>query len=122
MTSSNWSPSTVIQYFSAVSQKSVTLKLGPMASVNIWKDSIMYDELTINERQKKDPLFSSMLNNIRVGNVSDESVSVLEQRVVKVSVFEKYQELKDTDALPVCMFATSSTLTICLLQKKGCHD
>ena len=23
-----------------------------------------------------------------------------------MSVFEKYQELKDTDALPVCMFAT----------------
>ena len=98
--------------FSAVSQKTVMLKLGSLASVNIWRHCVNYDELTINERQKKDPLFSTMLNDIRVGNVTDESVNVLEQRVVKVPIFEKYQELKDAGTLAVCMFAT----------RQACHE
>ena len=29
-------------------------KLGCMMSVNIWKETIVYDELTIKERQKTD--------------------------------------------------------------------
>ena len=31
---------------------------------------------------------------------------ILEQRVVEVPMFERYQQLKDTGTLPVCMFAT----------------
>ena len=100
--------------FSAVSQKTVMLKLGSLASVNIWRHCVNYDELTINERQKKDPLFSTMLNDIhvRVGDVTDESVNVLEQRVVKVPIFKQYQELKDAGTLAVCMFAT----------RQACHE
>ena len=45
-----------------VSQKDVASKLQGLTSVNFWKDSIVYDELTINERQKKDKEFSSMLD------------------------------------------------------------
>ena len=37
-------------------------KLGCATSVNIWTDSVVYDELTINERQKKDEEFSKMLD------------------------------------------------------------
>ena len=92
--------------FESVSRKSIMYKLGSLTSVNIWKDCVKYDELTINERQKKDPQFSSMLNDIRVGNVTDESVRILEEKVVDVPMFERYQELKDSGTLPVCMFAT----------------
>ena len=46
---------------------SITSKLGCMTSVNIWQDSVVYDELTINERQKKDQVFSSMLDEVRRG-------------------------------------------------------
>ena len=38
--------------FDKVSQKSLSLRLGCATFINIWKDSVLYDELTINERQK----------------------------------------------------------------------
>ena len=31
--------------------KTITAKLGCMTVVNIWQETVMYDELTINERQ-----------------------------------------------------------------------
>jgi len=43
--------------FEKISQKSLSYKLGCAASVNIWRDCVLYDELTINERQKKDKEF-----------------------------------------------------------------
>ena len=39
--------------FEKITIKSLCLKLGCAASINIWTDSVVYDELTINERQKK---------------------------------------------------------------------
>jgi len=39
--------------FSRLTNKTISSRLGYMSSVNIWKDTITYDELTINERQKK---------------------------------------------------------------------
>ena len=38
--------------FESVSTKSLVYQLGCAASINIWKDSVVYDELTINERTK----------------------------------------------------------------------
>ena len=40
--------------FDRITNKAVALKLGCMTSVNIWQDTVVFDELTINERQKKD--------------------------------------------------------------------
>ena len=40
--------------FERITNKTLLYKLGYSASVNIWRDSVIYDELTINERQKKD--------------------------------------------------------------------
>ena len=39
--------------FEKITEKSLCLKLGCAASINIWTNSVLYDELTINERQKK---------------------------------------------------------------------
>ena len=50
--------------FERICNKSITTKLGCLTSVNIWQDSVVYDELTINERQKKDQAFSSMLDGV----------------------------------------------------------
>ena len=36
-----------------ITKKTLLHKLGCAASINILKDSVTYDELTINERQKK---------------------------------------------------------------------
>ena len=38
--------------FEKITQKSLQHKLGCSTSVNIWRDVVTYDELTINERQK----------------------------------------------------------------------
>ena len=48
-----------------ITQKSLQFRLGCAASVNIWKDAVEYNELTINERQKQDQEFSSMLDYSR---------------------------------------------------------
>ena len=40
--------------FEKVVRKAILAKLGCMMSVNIWQETVTYDELTINERQKKD--------------------------------------------------------------------
>ena len=51
--------------FEKNTKKSLCLKLGCAASINIWTDSVVYDKLTINERQKKDENFSKMLGCVR---------------------------------------------------------
>ena len=48
--------------FDLVSKKQLFLKLGCSTSLNIWKDCMGYDELTINESRKNDVKFSSMLD------------------------------------------------------------
>ena len=50
----------------------------------------MYDELTINERQKMDKEFSSMLNCVRYGIPTDETLSILEEQIIKVSISDKF--------------------------------
>ena len=40
--------------FQNITQKALLHKLGCTASVNIWRDLVVYDELTINKRQKSD--------------------------------------------------------------------
>ena len=39
--------------FSKMCNKLIASRMGSIASVNIWKETIVYDELTINERQKR---------------------------------------------------------------------
>ncbi len=42
--------------FQNVPSKVLTLRIGCIGSANIWKSTVVYDELTINERQKGDKL------------------------------------------------------------------
>ena len=62
--------------FEKVSTKSILSQLGCAAAINIWRDCVTYDELTINERQKNDPQFSSMLDCVRRGCPTEETVCV----------------------------------------------
>ena len=55
---------------------------------------MVYDELTINERQKKYENFSKMLGYIRRGAPTEETLHTLEKRVIKVSVPEMFSELQ----------------------------
>ena len=95
-----------------IAKKSLSFKLGCAASVNIWRDSVVYDELTINERQKNDKEFSSMLDCVRRGRPTDETLCTLQERVIQVSVSDKFDELQKAGQTPVCLFPT----------RKACND
>ena len=90
--------------FEKVSTKSLVYQLGCAASINIWKDSVVYDELTINERQKADKRFSSMLDCVRRGCPTDETLCTLKERVIQVSIADKFNELQKSGKIPVCLF------------------
>ena len=68
-----------------ITNKAVSLKLGYMTSVNIWRDTVVYDELTINERQKKDRVFNSMLHEVQCGCPSPNTIQSLLDRVITFS-------------------------------------
>ena len=89
--------------FDKVATKSILSQLGCAAAINIWRDCVTYDELTINERQKNDPQFSSMLDCVRRGCPTKETVSVLKQRVIQVSVSDKFSELYTTVWQGTCL-------------------
>ena len=92
--------------FEKINNRSITNKLGCMTSVNIWQDCVVYDELTINERQKKHQVFSSMLDEVRWGCLSQTTLQALKERVVTTSTVDKFEELLSTDKFPLCLFPT----------------
>ena len=53
------------------------MKLGSATSVNIWKDGVKYDEITINERQKNDSEYSVIFYSVRRGHLNQYAISVL---------------------------------------------
>ena len=80
------------QVFEKMLKRSVLTKMGCMTCVNIWGETVVYDELTIIERQK-DSQFCELLNEVRCGEVSDKTVAILKERVISVSAVEKFNEL-----------------------------
>ena len=71
-----------------------------------------YDELTINERQKTDQKFCTMLDCVRRGFPTTETIRVLQERVFAIPVTQKFSELQQAGKSPVCLFPT----------KKSCSD
>ena len=62
--------------FDRITNKAVASKLGCMTSVNIWQDAVI--ELTINECQRKDQALSSMLDEVRRGCPSPQTIQALQ--------------------------------------------
>ena len=73
---------------------------------------MLYDELTINERQKSYLVFSSMLNEVRRGCPSPQTIQVLEDRVITTPVVDRFDELLTSKQSPLCLFPT----------RKACHE
>ena len=65
--------------FNKISNKLVITRLGAANAVNIWKETVEYDELTINERQKGDETFFTMLDSVRHGCLTDETIDTLKR-------------------------------------------
>uniref|UniRef100_A0A1X7UYM4 Uncharacterized protein n=1 Tax=Amphimedon queenslandica TaxID=400682 RepID=A0A1X7UYM4_AMPQE len=79
--------------FNKISNKLVKTRLGAANAVNLWKETVEYDELTINERQKGDETFFKMLDSVRHGCLTDETIDTLKSRVFKVEACQKINEL-----------------------------
>ena len=105
-------PVTGLLVFAKITNKVLITRLNCMASVNIWRDAIVYDELCINERQKKDSCYTEILNEVRCGSVTQHSLDTLKERVIEGSVLDKYIELTNNGFSPICLFST----------KKACKD
>ena len=89
--------------FSTLNLKAMS-KLGCIGSGNIWKDNIIYDKLTINERQKSDPIYSKVLDEICRGCPSEQSINCLYDRVIIVCVVQRYIQLIQSGNRPLCLF------------------
>ena len=92
--------------FQPVPNKVLSLRLGCIGSTNIWKDTIVYDELTINERQKADKLYTDILDGVRRGFPSVEALTKLNEKVFQKPIVEMYNQLKDKGKQPICLFST----------------
>ena len=57
--------------YDIITTKTLAYRLGCATSVNIWNDCIVYDELTINERQKTGAQFSKMIDSMRIGFLTE---------------------------------------------------
>ena len=68
---------------------------------------MLYDEFTINESQKKDQVFSLMLDEVRRGCPSWQStwasIWALQDRVIKTS--DEFEELLVAKQSPLSLFA-----------------
>ncbi len=71
-----------VPIFERLSNK--TVRLGCAA---IWQDIVTYDELTINERQKSDHAFSAMLDSVRRGFPTEDTIAILQGRVIQADKF-----------------------------------
>ena len=67
---------------------------------------MVYDKLTINERQKKDQTFSSKLDEVRQGCLAQNTVQALKDRVITTLVVDKLEELMSPGQSPLCLFPT----------------
>ena len=97
--------------FQTVSRKSLCQKLGCATSVNIWQESMEYDELTINERQKKDSDFSDMLDSVRRGSPTEKTLETLRGRVTDIPISQLYSDLQLSGKTPFVCFLPENSVT-----------
>jgi len=98
--------------FSKLSNSLIVSKLGCQYAVNIWEDTVVYDELTINKCQKKDGNYVQILDEICHGCISEDTTQCLNNRVIKGKIIDKFKELCEKRQSPVCLFPT----------RKACSD
>ena len=79
-------PITGSPVFSKLCNKLIASRMECISSVNIWKETIVYHELTINEQQKKDELFVNILDQVCRGSPSPESLECLKKQLIDGTV------------------------------------
>jgi len=56
---------------------------------------VSHDELTINQWQKDDPVYTKVLSEVCQGKPSKETLDLLSQRVMNETVTKKFQKLNE---------------------------
>uniref|UniRef100_A0A1X7TQ32 ATP-dependent DNA helicase n=1 Tax=Amphimedon queenslandica TaxID=400682 RepID=A0A1X7TQ32_AMPQE len=72
--------------FKKISNKPVKTRFIEANAVNIWKETVEYDQLTISEQHKEDKTSFKMLDSVRHGCLTDETIDTLKSRIFKVSI------------------------------------
>ena len=92
--------------FEKIVKKAILSKLGCMMSINIWQETIVYDELTINEHQKTDMEYCVVLDEVRRGFPSDKTFTLLNDQLIQGDVVEHFWSLQQSGQSPVFLFPT----------------
>ena len=69
-------PVNALPVFCKLGNNTFASRLSCITSLNIWKDCVAYDELMINQRQKNDPVYTKMLDEVRRGCPSKETLDL----------------------------------------------
>ena len=104
------------EVFLSLTEDQVKSATGMMSTnLSLWSH-FLYDELTLNQRQKNDTnaKFKDCLSRIRIGVVLPQDVSLLSDRCINVSkdnpmesLVQFYNELSENES-PVCLLPTRS--------------
>ena len=103
--------------FENVVRKAILAKLGCMMSVNIWQETVTYDELTINEHQKKDREYCDLLDEVRRGCPSSNTVTLLRDWLMPGSALDQFEALHQSGQSPVCLFPTRKSFNTQMLAR-----
>lgn len=84
---------------------------------NFW-DEFSFKELTINQRQKDDPIYAKILNRIRVGNPTLEDIDILKQKILPLTkssnkienAARHYIELSNKHKNLICLLPTTESV------------
>uniref|UniRef100_A0A1X7VPP1 DNA helicase Pif1-like 2B domain-containing protein n=1 Tax=Amphimedon queenslandica TaxID=400682 RepID=A0A1X7VPP1_AMPQE len=90
--------------FDEVTALTLKYRLGSMGAVNIWHDTVTYDELTINERRRTNQKFSEMLDKVRWGFPDDQTLTIVSESVFSTPIEKKFKILQQDGNAPVCLF------------------
>ena len=98
--------------FQNISNKVIATRLGCVTAVNIWRESVVYHELT-----KLDPEFGQLLNEVRVNCLPEKTVTLLHKAVIKCTAVEKFQELLGQGLFPLCVCFLQENLVTNVMQR-----
>jgi len=70
--------------YQAVNNKDKKKVFGSIPLLYSFWDEFEYYELTINQRQNEDKVYGDLLGRIRLGNQTEEDISLLKTRVIPI--------------------------------------
>jgi ATP-dependent DNA helicase PIF1 len=102
------------QPFIKVTELEAKQRIGSIGAIDLWQ-TLSYDELTINMRQKGDEEYAQLLSNARVGYLSEEQFKILSSRLIAhtrrasvAEVIDTYHALVLREQSPLILMPTAA--------------